>query len=240
MENKELVLDSKQLDQAISLTSTDVQAVSDRLTKLDLMGSAIKKALIANDDYGVIPGTKKPCLLQPGARKIVQLFGLSTEFQELPPMTINNQTIIKVKCILSLGDRVISESYGTDLVGNKQNIGWETNKAFKMAQKRAMVGAVLQVSNLSKIFTQDMEDFDRSKQGVSREQVNEVYRLLRELSPGLNFNTVRGVLMEQFNNWLSETKLEKSNLYELEVQELEDFKDWLKKQYTHNTEEVEF
>lgn len=198
----------------VSLTTTNKEEVVERLNGLEALGEAIKKALVegVENDYGTIPNTPKPCLFQPGARKIVQLFGLSTQFENGHIETLNNKQMWLVKCVLSSRDgRIISESNGCALIGNKMDIGWETNKAIKMAQKRAMVGAVLQVSNLSKVFTQDTEDMEpnssdqhitQTQNVISKQLGNDFYNKVKSIFKLDNDQTkiqVKQMVIE-FNN----------------------------------------
>jgi len=156
---------------AIELNSTNAEAIAQRLINIDTLGVAIKNALVEgiNDDYAVIPNTSKPALLLPGARKICMLYGLTAQY---PVMDIKD-TLILTKCELFLNGLKVSESYGSCAI-NKTNrdIGWEQNKAIKIAQKRAMVGATLQVANLSKVFTQDTEDMPQQKEYTDAQKKN--------------------------------------------------------------------
>lgn len=40
-----------------------------------------KEVLVKEQDYGVVPGVQKPTLLKPGAEKLMNLFGMSVEFE---------------------------------------------------------------------------------------------------------------------------------------------------------------
>jgi len=40
-----------------------------------------KEVLIKDQDYGVVPGVQKPTLLKPGAEKLMNLYGMSVEFE---------------------------------------------------------------------------------------------------------------------------------------------------------------
>lgn len=41
----------------------------------------VKEYLVENEDFGVIPGTKKPTLLKPGADKLCEIYGLSDDYE---------------------------------------------------------------------------------------------------------------------------------------------------------------
>lgn len=52
----------------------DVQAIN-RFQQI------VHTTLVVNQDYGIIPGTKKPTLLKPGAEKIAKLLGLADSYE---------------------------------------------------------------------------------------------------------------------------------------------------------------
>lgn len=160
-----------------------ISTIGNRLKALDTIANEIKKALVSgiNNDYAIIPGTNKPSLLQPGARKICLMLGLTTSYTNLS--CVGN--LLTIKCELHYQDKKISESFGAESIqkpNKPERIGWEYNKALKIAQKRAFVGAVLNIANLTKLFTQDMEDSNIAapKPSVlSQQQKNRFYDLVK-------------------------------------------------------------
>lgn len=48
-----------------------------------LLGEYVKSCMVPGEDYGIIPGTKKPTLLKPGAEKLLALFHCSPVFELL-------------------------------------------------------------------------------------------------------------------------------------------------------------
>lgn len=62
--------------------------VKEAMATYEAMREFIKDAMVANRDYGVIPGTKKPTLLQPGAEKLMRFFSL--DFVLLPGQHITD------------------------------------------------------------------------------------------------------------------------------------------------------
>lgn len=201
---------------AIELTSTNAEAVATRLKNIDILGVAIKSALVEgiNDDYAVIPNTSKPALLLPGARKICMLYGLTAQY---PVMDIKD-TLVLTKCELYLNGVRVSESYGSCAI-NKTNrdIGWEQNKAIKIAQKRAMVGATLQVANLSKVFTQDTEDMPQAKEYTEDQKKNtyEVCNKWKQIKGVKCFGKAQ--FKQAWNNFVQDVKgiMGLDNAYEL-------------------------
>lgn len=143
-------------------------------------------------DYGIIPGTKKRCLLKPGAEKLQKLFRLGCRFK-LVDKEIDrdaNLAIFTYGCeIYSLmSGQVIAYSEAsansqevkykerTRYVKKKVQGGREITETIreetpifdvlntlqKMAQKRAMIGATIIATGGSEYFTQDMLDDEQS------------------------------------------------------------------------------
>lgn len=180
MENnkQEMVKKEVQKTHYIELTNYDNALIEKRLKAIDSIGDTIKKALIEgiDNDYAVIPGTSKPSLLQPGARKICMLYGLVAEYFNEKIVTIKDANKKDVECVcvdchlITPQGVKISENSGSATIEilkiNKYGIatpkepGWALNAARKLAKKRALVGAVMGVANLSKVFTQDTEDMN--------------------------------------------------------------------------------
>lgn len=147
--------------------------MSDRLKQFKGLGAMIKSTLIEgiDEDYATIPGTKKPTLLQPGARKIAMLFGLVQE-HKIIKCDVNygiNFFHYVVECkLVNQNGMVVASGLGS--CSNKEK-GKETapdNTILKLAKKRAFIDAVLGVSTLSGVFTQDMEDFPQSRKTYQR------------------------------------------------------------------------
>lgn len=55
----------------------NIQAAKARMKEFQQF---VKEYLIADEDYGTIPGTAKPTLLKPGADKLCELYGLADDF----------------------------------------------------------------------------------------------------------------------------------------------------------------
>ena len=217
----------------------------------------IEKVLKLDTDYGIIPGTKKPVLLKPGAEKMTSFFALTPVFEDVQVVedwtgaSHNSEPFFyyRQKCKLYHGERLIATADGScnsqenkyrfrwvgiedvpeslkstklktqggkisefafavekaetsgkygkpaeywksfqDAIANhtataitrttskgKEMDAWEigatlyripneeisevVNTILKMAQKRALIAAVLIATNTSDHFTQDMDDF---------------------------------------------------------------------------------
>ena len=121
-------------------------------------------------DFGVIPGTKKPSLYKAGAEKIATQYGLCQRYSiESKIEQADGKTILfyyLVRCdlvkIIEGREYTIVSAYGsanTDEKRNGFNAAWDAaNGTIKMAQKRALVGAVIALCSGSGMFAQDMED----------------------------------------------------------------------------------
>lgn len=53
------------------IDSVNLNQLANTMTKISQMQSVLQKTLRQNHDFGVVPGTKKPTLLKPGAEKIL-------------------------------------------------------------------------------------------------------------------------------------------------------------------------
>lgn len=189
---------SNELEAASSLTPVTQQAVKDLKNQRDLLRKFVQSQLVEADfsdksknlpsygegDFGIIPGTKKRCLLKPGAEKLLRLFNLGVRFKQVEKELdkVNNIALYTYKAeiyVLKSG-LVVAECDATansQEVKYKERTEWRTNSSGqrestkvetpifdvintlqKMAQKRALIGAVLLATGASEFFTQDMLD----------------------------------------------------------------------------------
>jgi len=76
----------------------------------------VHQNLVANQDYGIIPGTMKPTLLKPGAEKIAKLLGLSDQYEIVDRQEEWEKPffryLIKCKLIHVASQSLISEGLG--------------------------------------------------------------------------------------------------------------------------------
>ena len=130
----------------------------------------VGKYLKPQQDYAVIPNTKKPTLLKGGAEKLATIFGFTTScsivnriehFDYDNPATSFVQYEAKVIVYNRDGDAV-SEGYGSCNSSEskflKQPFANRINTVLKISKKRAYVDAILTATCASSVFTQDMED----------------------------------------------------------------------------------
>lgn len=126
--------------------------------------------LLRDVDFGVIPGTKKPSLFKAGAEKIATQYGLCQRYtiedkiHDFTGKAIFSYYMVKCELVKIIDGKefVIVSSYGSSNTNEKRNgfnAAWDSdNGTLKMAQKRALTGAVIALCSGSSMFTQDMED----------------------------------------------------------------------------------
>lgn len=157
--------------------SVNIQAVQVAIQKINTIQATLKSVLVADKDYGLIPGCgKKPALLKPGAEKIQMALGLLIEYT-LIKSTEDFESgffsyTLKAVAKDARANTVIAEGVGhCNTKEKKQKVKSDTtedakrqtaidkaNAVLKMAKKRAQVDCILTVASLSDIFTQDIED----------------------------------------------------------------------------------
>jgi hypothetical protein len=172
-----------------------VASAADILSAQNETRALVAATLVQDRDYGVIPGTKKPTLLKPGAERVCLGFGLTAEYdvveQECDHDRVVGWTKRSWKWGQKKGEKVWFEDSGTSLglyryvvrcslrhreygvivaTGLASCSTMEAkyidrprdleNTVLKMAEKRALIAAVLNATGLSDQFTQDVEDMD--------------------------------------------------------------------------------
>lgn len=161
-----IVNQQQNLSQSI-IDSMTLDNTQKTLDKIKSFHTIIRNTLNPITDYGVIPGTNKPTLLKPGAETICMLFGLTTNIEILsviPPQMSKDTEFVSytIKCKLYKNEYAVSEGVGTCNSFEKKYKNQDAlnvaNTIMKMAEKRALVDAVLHVASLSAVFTQDIED----------------------------------------------------------------------------------
>jgi len=135
-----------------------------------------RSVLIDGTDYGLIPGAgTRKVLLKPGAEWLLKWYGFGHRFTspdiehrgddkwgvtyrcEVTTLLPNGEQIVVATCdgYCSYDE---SKYLSTKSDGSvKYKAPWNT--IIKMAQKRALVGATLQATGTSGLFTQDLEDY---------------------------------------------------------------------------------
>lgn len=136
--------------------------------------------LVEGVDYGkVMDKQKGPCLLKPGAEKLCMAFGYTVNYHIEDKETEYERVFLFRASIYDKNDRKITDGFGSfstaetldhaDLLTEEGIMALKTakilgsNTAIKMAQKRALVAAVLLATGTSELFTQDLEDMKTVK-----------------------------------------------------------------------------
>jgi hypothetical protein len=162
------------------LTSDELVSQAQRILEIK------EKVMREGVHYGIIPGCSKPSLLKPGAEKLCAAFRLEPEFEttsrEDPNRTIKwekwdykgkkeisgtTQGFIDYDSSCTLVHIPTGETWARNVSGSCNNFESKyrnlnpydvKNTLEKMAEKRALVAAVLIGTALSDLFTQDIED----------------------------------------------------------------------------------
>ena len=161
--------------QAIVKTS----GVNYRITS-PMTGTAV--TLNRDIDFGMIPKTKKPSLFKSGAEKVIAAYGLLQHYTIESKIEQINRVVrddgrieddsffmYVIRCdLVRVGndghEYVFTSGIGSANTREKRN-GFNgafdsANSTIKMAQKRAMVSAAVNIGALSSMFTMDIEDSD--------------------------------------------------------------------------------
>jgi len=133
----------------------------------DEMNRFIDAVLIAGVDYGIIPNCKKPTLLKSGAEKILNYLGLIARTEITNRVEDYNIGFFSYEAKVYLIDyNGVVKGEGIGITNTREGKYAKTNgyavqnTVLKMAKKRALVDAALNVGNLSARFTQDVEDMN--------------------------------------------------------------------------------
>lgn len=133
----------------------------------DEMNRFIDTVLIAGVDFGIIPNCKKPTLLKSGAEKILNYLGLIARTEVTNRVEDYNVGFFSYETKVYLIDyNGVVKGEGIGITNTREGKYAKTNgyavqnTVLKMAKKRALVDAALNVGNLSARFTQDVEDMN--------------------------------------------------------------------------------
>lgn len=155
----------------MAVSSGDVESHKEHLA---IIKEFVKSQLVEgiDGDYGLIPYTPKKCLFKPGAEKLLRLFKLGVKqeciYRELD-LELNYAEFTYRATVYHLASGVEiaqcegncnkwEKKYKIKTNGQPIPVSDIMNTLMKMAQKRAMVGAVILATGASDYFTQDEED----------------------------------------------------------------------------------
>jgi hypothetical protein len=148
-------------------------SVDQLIERREKIEDAMQRAMKKGVHYGTIPGISKPTLFKPGAEMLCTLFMFDPEYESETMFDDEGHFHVKTKCTLyhmPTGNRIASgEGYCTTaekryaqkkggVVRPKAELPELFNTVVKMANKRALVAAVLNATAASDVFTQDVED----------------------------------------------------------------------------------
>lgn len=206
---------------ALTIGEDNVELISSKLQKLNDIANIIKQELVSGVDYMNIPGTNKPSLLKSGAQKIGLLYGLVPEYNLIIAEANEKNFKYGFKCELKTFEgKKVSEGYG---LASSYEIGFQRAKAsentiLKMAEKRAYVDAIVAIGNLSKVFTQDMEEEVEVKK-IEINKSNKEQKLTKEEAWGL-FSLFYKNRVENWEALDLDHKKELKEVYKNELYEL--------------------
>lgn len=143
----------------------------------------ITKALVQGQDYGSVHGIAKPFLFKPGAERLCKAFGCIAHYDivaseinydienkvktKYGDNTVKGRFSYTIRCNLKTNeDRVIGDGIGLASTTEKKFSYAPCdnhNTVLKMAQKRALVAAVLNAFGLSDRFSQDEDTITPTK-----------------------------------------------------------------------------
>ncbi len=231
-------------ERALVVATQGYPAVAERDRKQNyivtpLMADTVPTYLERGVDFGVVPKTKKPSLYKSGAEKII------AAYRFMPRYTIESKIeqidakgnaffYYLVKCSLYKGlydpDSKRFEQieyvngFGSANTGESRN-GFNSgvnaaNNCVKMAQKRAMTQAILAISGLSSMFTQDIEDETsvQAKDVIEQRSTDKI--TTAQATRLFGFAGQKGMSKNQLQQWLAAKGIIKST--EMTLQQFED------------------
>lgn len=143
-----------------------VVSVDQAINRIKELQRFVHAVMVKGEDYGIIPGTKKPTLLKPGAEKLCEMYGLTPTFSEMAAEKdwANGFVYHEIKCSLVSKRTGLVSAEGVGSCNNREtkyvsrDVYTISNTILKMAKKRALVDATLSATRSSGLFTQDVED----------------------------------------------------------------------------------
>jgi hypothetical protein len=150
----------------------------DASRKIEALQMFVKTNMVLGQDYGLIPGSKKPTLLKPGSEKLCDLFGLSTHIEIINRIESIQESYFsyEVKAIVINKVSGLIEAEGIGCCNSRENEYADksafdiANTLLKMAKKRAVIDAVLSATKSSFLFTQDIESIQQLKSSDNQEK----------------------------------------------------------------------
>ncbi len=128
----------------------------------DTLQSYVKNHMIIDQDFGTIPGCKKPSLWKPGAEKINFMFNLVPKYEILKETESNIEYTYKIRTDLYNKNNGKFMGSGLGYASSRENkfASAPANTILKMCKKRSYIDATLSSTMASFIFTQDVAEED--------------------------------------------------------------------------------
>lgn len=151
-----------------------------------MMVAFVQQHMKKDQDYGVIPGTSKPTLLKPGAEKLCRLFSLYPQLELIQSITDFDKPLFHYhyRCTIYRHGEPVGQGEGCCNSKEKKyekqahKIYDLTNTICKIAQKRAMVSAVLVAVGASQFFTCDLEDIEPDEK--LKKSTSQIFNLIEQ------------------------------------------------------------
>lgn len=148
------------------ISPTFVMTLDEAKTRMTELANFVQSQMRPEEDYGIIPGTKKPTLYQAGAEKLALIFGLTPQFDIIDAVNDWEKGFfryqLKCKLVSKRNGQIVAEGLGSCNTKENRYIRQDPytldNTILKMAKKRAFVDAVKIATRTSNFFTQDLED----------------------------------------------------------------------------------
>ena len=167
--------------QAIDRPVTDPAARAAVVDELEaqvlLIQEAMNRALVKGVHYGLIPGTQKPSLWQPGAEMLCQMFRFQTDLTRTDQYEDWDKGVFSYtyKCrLMNRNGELITEREATcsSMEPNykSKNAYQQRETLMQMAQKRAYVSVVKGSAAASAIFSMDDDIVPKQQPNRSEEQ----------------------------------------------------------------------
>ena len=194
MESREIaIVNSTEL-----VAGVNESTLESRAQDLKTFKDFLKNDLVDGIDFGKIPNVDKPCLFKAGFEKIQFYLGLSPRYtlihREFTKVSVDEKTTRNFyswewSCALYYGETKVAEGVGCANTEERKyayqyNSGKSTpdtlaNTVMKIAKKRAMADAILNVGGISDMFLVDLED-DKTIQGLKVDKTTKVNRLTKD------------------------------------------------------------
>ncbi len=189
------------------------QSVEDALTQAYELQQFVEKVLTEGIDYGMIKGYSKPSLFKSGAERLCRFFGVVPVVEIKNRLENYSRPLFCYEARMELISRSAGAIQATGIgLSNSREGCYKMSDVFaiqntilKMAKKRALIDAVLNLSGLSSRFTQDVEDFRYDGPGylsgmvksVTRQQYTALCAIIKEKQ--LSEDGFKELLMELFH-----------------------------------------